>query len=405
MPYGAPSTLHKPSIGQERNPRFVANESIDLRQREHLELLESLRNPRERDFYQDHTYHDQWEQRDLDKGQAAQLKARYGFFRPGYQVQPWVWYPGDIVEVVNGPHTGQRGSIIAVIPYKNEIIVQNINVKDITIPQGEGRPEQVVQREHPIRCTDTKHVDPSTGELCDLKILKVRSKAAAGAENKTDDDDAAVEERRISLQSGTILPIPPRNESKGVETGDPLKDTPYQDALETSYEAEKEMAVLVERKLAALEEHFVASLKQSYEFHKSRQEENALAMRQFQKDALIEAVSRVTEEMNKNAEQLEDWWFEDLAPHVEVVEREAAAEEARRAAKRAERRKRWEQKNGQVAALEKEINDDDSSEPGEEEEVEEEDEEIVERSDDVAAELADGADAASSERGNLPAQK
>lgn len=38
------------------------------------------------------------------------------------------------MEVISGEGVGQRGTIIAIVKYKNEIVVQNINVRDVVIP-------------------------------------------------------------------------------------------------------------------------------------------------------------------------------------------------------------------------------------------------------------------------------
>eukprot|EP00758_Cryptobia_borreli_P006475 Tbor_TRINITY_DN5157_c4_g2::TRINITY_DN5157_c4_g2_i1::g.26134::m.26134 len=184
--YFRPNKAHKPfgiPINTFRNPKLDGERSglrpdieIDLRSQEELNKLEAIRHPRERDYYQDHTYYDSWEQRTLEKNQQVELKRRYGFISNNYQINPWIWYPGDTVEVIKGEEAGIRGVIIAVITYKNEIIVQNVNIKDIVVPASDSRPEQIVQREHPISVRNVKHVDPSNGEICEVKIIKVRAR-------------------------------------------------------------------------------------------------------------------------------------------------------------------------------------------------------------------------------------
>lgn len=247
-----------------------ADEVVDMRSRERLEMLEAIRHPRERDFYQDHTYHNQWIARDLETHQKKQLAKNYKFMQPDFQITPWIWFPGDTVEVVQGESRGQRGTIIAVVAYKNEIVVQNVNVRDVTIPATETRPEQLVQREHPIDVRRVAHVDPTTNEPCVVRMVTVKNK-----------ETGKLEEKRISMSSGVLLPIPPRDES--VDVGDPLKDTPLQDADEQTYDAAAEQAILVQRKLKAMEEHFVKELKASYEFHSKLQTQNAQDMQRFQK--------------------------------------------------------------------------------------------------------------------------
>ncbi|CAJ1027720.1 hypothetical protein Q4I30_004625 [Leishmania utingensis] len=276
----SPNLLRRPKVKPGLLAGLYTDEKIDLRDRERLELVESIRHPKERDFYQDHTYHNQWIARDLEKHQKAQIAGRYPYFAPNYEIKPWIWYPGDTVEVVSGEGAGQRGAIIAVVKYKNEILVQNVNVKDVVIPASETRPEQVVQREHPINVLRVRHVDPSTNQLCHLEIVKVRNK-----------ETGELEERRISLESGALLSIPAPEET--VEAGDPLKDTAIQDADEDTYDRQKEMPLLVERRLHAMEKYFVDSLRKSYEYHKPLQVRNAQDMKAFQRDVLVRATEKL----------------------------------------------------------------------------------------------------------------
>lgn len=282
--YGvSPNVLRQPRITKRGLLHGVyADQTVDLRDKEQLELLEEIRHPRERDFYQDHTYHNQWIDRDLEPHQKAQIASRYKYFDPDFAIKPWLWYPGDVVEVVRGGvNVGQRGNIIAVVPYKNEVIVQHVNIKDIVIPASDTRPEQIVQREHPISVDNIQHVDPSTGHVCTMALVKVYAKGTQ-----------QLEERRISLDSGVLLPIPARDSGAALETGDPLRDTPIQDADEETYDQETEIPLLVDRKLKAMENYFTQHvLKSSYEFHQPLHRANALEMRKFQTDVVKQATS------------------------------------------------------------------------------------------------------------------
>lgn len=315
--YGvSPNTMRSLNLKGARG--FQIDQTIDMTDKQRLDMLEAMRHPRERDFYQDHTYHNQWIDRGLDKNQKRTIAARYAFMKPGFQIEPWVWYPGDMVEVASGESRGQRGTIIAVVKFKNELIVQNINVQDVTLPATETRPEQIVQREHPVHVSMVRHVDPETNEACDVRLVTVKNK-----------ETGALEEKRISLSSGVLLPIPPKDES--IEVGDPLKDTAYQDAAELTYEAESELAVLTERKLRAMEEHFVGRLKESYEYHRALSAKNEEEMRRFQKDVVQRAASSAVDALYATLDA--DWWKEELAPVVaEMLEadaqRAAAAAEA-----------------------------------------------------------------------------
>lgn len=326
QPYNVSANiLRRPKIKPGLLNGAYHDEKVDLRDRERLELLETIRHPKERDFYQDHTYHNQWIARDLEKHQQSQIAGRYRFFDPSFQVKPWIWYPGDTVEVIDGEGVGQRGAIIAVIKYKNEMLVQNVNVQDVVIPASETRPEQTVQREHPISVHRVRHIDPSTNELCHLELVQVRNK-----------ETGEMEERRISMESGVLLPIPEMEEA--VESGDPLQDTAIADADEVTYDAARELPLLVERRLQEMENHFVKKLKASYEYHEPLRVNNAEQLQAFQKAVVDSATEKLAERLlyaGANGSQtavnpiageaLPAWWHDMLAPYVEALEEEDAA--------------------------------------------------------------------------------
>ena len=336
-PWGAPlASLSAPEAGDEASP-LKPDKEVDIRDRSNLETLESMRSPRERDFYQDHSYFDQWEYRGLDRNQSKQIKERYPYFAPEFKITPWTWYPGDIVEVVSGTQTGQRGAILAVVPYKNELLVQNINVQDVEIPATDTRPEQVVSREHPISVRDIRHVYPTTDSICTVKFIRVKKgggdvgqEAASGSVSTGEYED-----KRICMESGTVLTTPDKH-AAGDSLGDPLRDTPYADAYETTYRPDEELPLLVERKLQAMEEGFVNKLKSAYEFHSEKQKSTAAQMMQFQVAAQRQAVSKVAQMINEGAMNLDDWWFEELAPHTARIEAAEAALAAERAQAEAE---------------------------------------------------------------------
>lgn len=265
--------LSKPKLDDKFKRKTYADETIDLRDKDHLELSESMRGVRERDFYQDHVYHEEWIRRDMQYNQKQQLLKMYNHLVPGNAINPWIWFPGDIVEVVSGPYAGQRGAIVTVLKYKNEIMVQNVNVQSITIPATESRPEQIMQREHPIDVRKVKHVDPTTNEVCDVRMITVRDK-----------ETGKKERRRVSLGSGVLLPIP--KDTAPVYEGDPLHDTPLQDAEEDTYDEATELPVIIERKLKAIEDHFVDQLRIAHDYHREQELKNAQNMDKYQRDII-----------------------------------------------------------------------------------------------------------------------
>ena len=224
---------------------------LDMSDRENIDETEEMRNPIEKDFYQDHTYHSQWEQRDLSKLQKADLCRRYAWMAPGYQIRPWVWYPGDLVEVVVGTDRGKRGRIRNVLAYKNEVVVEGVNVNQEEIPAREDRPAQILHVPWPISVKSVKHVDESTGDVCELRVLTVKK-------------EGQMAKVRASTTSGWVLPIPDRE--KHDQNADPILDTTFADALVHSFE-EKEIDDLTQLKLEELEKHFTNELKGEYSYH------------------------------------------------------------------------------------------------------------------------------------------
>lgn len=308
-----PRALSLPKIDEKFRRRNYSDQKIDLTEKEWYETSENMRSPRERDFYQDHTWHNEYKRRDLNAQQEKQLKEGYGYLVPGTAIQPWIWHVGDIVEVVGGQFAGQRGAIVTVITYKAQVMVQGVNVKPIVIPASENRPEQEMMREHPIHVRDVRHVDPSTNSVCEIKIIKVKNR-----------ETGKLEERRVSLQSGVVLPVPKSSSTANVVyEGDPLADTPLNDAEEDTYDEVAELPVIVERKLKALEDHFVGQLREAHEFHREHEAQNAAAQEAFQR-----AVVSRTKEMlaRKLAEVEDDSVFEAWSAGVEIQSTEIQGE-------------------------------------------------------------------------------
>eukprot|EP00758_Cryptobia_borreli_P006466 Tbor_TRINITY_DN5157_c4_g1::TRINITY_DN5157_c4_g1_i10::g.26148::m.26148 len=128
-----------------------------------------------------------------------------------------------------------------------------------------------------------------------------------------------IEEKRICMPSGVLLPIPPRKEE--VITGDPYRDTPYHDATIITYKPEEEEQILISKKLKAMESGFINKLKNSYHFHSKLEQENAKQMRRYQGDVVQKAMGIIINNINNNyIESLDDWWFEELAGHIEKLE-------------------------------------------------------------------------------------
>lgn len=99
----------------------------------------------------------------------------------------------DIVEVISGDHRGARGKVLRVIPDRDRVVVEGVNMvfrhvrRSRKHPQG-GR----VQREASIPLSKVMPVDPKTGR-------RTRVRFTARVEG-----DRVIAKQRVSL-AGTVL--------------------------------------------------------------------------------------------------------------------------------------------------------------------------------------------------------
>ncbi len=100
---------------------------------------------------------------------------------------------GDRVEVIAGDHKGEQGKVLRVVPKKNQVIIEGINMvfrhmrPSQQYPQG-GR----IQKEAPVHMSNVLPVDPKTG-----KATRVRFPVERNAEGRAS-------RKRVTLK-GTVL--------------------------------------------------------------------------------------------------------------------------------------------------------------------------------------------------------
>lgn len=76
---------------------------------------------------------------------------------------------GDMVVVVRGNRKirGQQGKVLEVLPRKNRVIVEKVNiVKRHTKPSGENQIGGIIEKEAPIPLSNVMLVDPKDGKPC-----------------------------------------------------------------------------------------------------------------------------------------------------------------------------------------------------------------------------------------------
>jgi large subunit ribosomal protein L24 len=111
---------------------------------------------------------------------------------------------GDLVAVVSGDDKGKRGRILRVLPEKNRVIVEGVNLvykhmrRSQQNPQG-GR----VRREAPIHASNVMPIDPETS-----RPTRVRMRTEAGRRV------------RVTAQSGTLLDAVAKKSRKDADAGE-----------------------------------------------------------------------------------------------------------------------------------------------------------------------------------------
>ncbi len=95
---------------------------------------------------------------------------------------------GDQVRVVSGAHRGSEGKIMVVMPEKNRVIIENVNViKKAQRPTQENPRGGYVEHEAAINASNVQILDPQTGEPTRIAYKiettgKVRVSAKTGAQ-------------------------------------------------------------------------------------------------------------------------------------------------------------------------------------------------------------------------------
>ncbi len=96
---------------------------------------------------------------------------------------------GDTVRVIAGKFKGSEGKIMAVLPEKSRVVVDNVNViKKAQRPTQDNPRGGFVEREAPIHISNVQLLDPRSGEL-----TRVRYRVENGHKS------------RVSVKSGAAL--------------------------------------------------------------------------------------------------------------------------------------------------------------------------------------------------------
>jgi large subunit ribosomal protein L24 len=96
---------------------------------------------------------------------------------------------GDDVLVIRGNHKGQRGKVRKVLPQKNAVVIEGVNVVKRHLKPGPNRPGGIIEVEAPLAANKVMPVDPESG-----KPTRVRTKLEEGRKV------------RVAVKSGALLP-------------------------------------------------------------------------------------------------------------------------------------------------------------------------------------------------------
>ena len=84
---------------------------------------------------------------------------------------------GDEVVVIAGKDKGRKGTVRQVLPGKNRVIVDNVNiVKRHTKPGQGNRAGGIIEKEAPIHISNVMPVDPKTGDGTRVRTKKKDNK-------------------------------------------------------------------------------------------------------------------------------------------------------------------------------------------------------------------------------------
>lgn len=80
---------------------------------------------------------------------------------------------GDKVIVIAGKEKGKTASIVRVLPKKNLVVLDNLNlVKRHRKPSAQSRTGQIIEKPMPLHASNVMLVDPKSGKPTRIKISR-----------------------------------------------------------------------------------------------------------------------------------------------------------------------------------------------------------------------------------------
>ncbi|CAM9500327.1 unnamed protein product, partial [Ectocarpus fasciculatus] len=140
--------------------------------------------------------------------------------KPVVETNRWNIVRGDLVQVTQGPQTGQQGKVLAVLREKNRLLIEGVNMRRrIVRSQADGAPSKIQVKPCTVHYSNAALIDPSDGQP--TKIAR-----------RFLEDGTKV---RVSKRTGHIIPKPEyeRVIPRSIVTGP--KDTVEDDVYEVTY--------------------------------------------------------------------------------------------------------------------------------------------------------------------------
>ncbi len=81
---------------------------------------------------------------------------------------------GDLVEVIAGKEKGNQGKVLRVLPQKNRVIVEKLNIVKKHTRAGQASQQGgIIDKEAPLHLSNVMLVDPSDGKPTRIGIKKL----------------------------------------------------------------------------------------------------------------------------------------------------------------------------------------------------------------------------------------
>ena len=73
---------------------------------------------------------------------------------------------GDKVEIIAGKDRGERGTVLQVLPKKNRVVVEELNMVKRHTRAAQNREGGIIDKEAPIQVSNVMVVDPGDDKPC-----------------------------------------------------------------------------------------------------------------------------------------------------------------------------------------------------------------------------------------------